>query len=156
MLNPIHNTTFTESFWSHDDAIPYVSDQNRAHALRSHMLQALELAGVRVAPVLMHRLQQAQDVADLWFLRIDIMQELSMRLSEEAARSTMGTITALFVGHMPDSVFTPSQYAIRTQNVADGVDSSYFESRFGNTRISAAGPSNPAPPAARSTLPPGR
>lgn len=133
MSNAIHSTAFTESFWSHDEAFPYVSDQERANGLRGQIMDILQ-GGFGVAPALMQKLDQAEEVEGLWFLRIDIMQELSMRLSEDGARSTMDKITALFVGHMPDSVFMPSHYATRMQNELQKMDNyGYGNLAFGDS-----------------------
>jgi hypothetical protein len=121
MFNAIENITFTESFWNEDDVIPYLSNLDRATAVRNQIIDLLDQGGLSLAPALTLKLTNATEIAELWFLRIDIMQALSLQLSETQARSTMGVITAFFMGLMPESVFTPSRYAIRTQNLSPGV-----------------------------------
>jgi hypothetical protein len=127
MFNAIENITFTESFWSDDDVTPYLSHLDRATVLRNQIVETLEQGGLAVAPALMLKLAKATEIAELWFLRIDIMQALSLQQSEEQARSTMGHITSFFIGLMPESVFTPSQYAIRTQNLSRNVGAPFAQ-----------------------------
>lgn len=51
----------------------------------------------------------AQGIAELWYLRPDLMQMISVSTGEAVARDVLAQITALFEGHHP--MATPSRFA---------------------------------------------
>ena len=51
----------------------------------------------------------AQGIAELWYLRPDLMQMISVSTGEAVARDVLTQITALFEGHHP--MPTPSRFA---------------------------------------------
>ena len=51
----------------------------------------------------------AQGIAELWYLRPDLMQMISVSTGEAIARDVLAQITALFEGHHP--MATPSRFA---------------------------------------------
>ncbi len=122
MYCPIENTSFTESFWSHDESSPYESCQERASKVRNQIIETLELDGLVLELPLMHRVLNATDIQCLWFLRPDIMQAISLRQSEEQARSVMERITSLFVGSMPESLFRQRHFTVSVPASQDSKD----------------------------------
>ncbi|MDB5964469.1 MAG: hypothetical protein JWQ72_969, partial [Polaromonas sp.] len=50
---------------------------------------------------LAHRLQACQDAQALWYLRSDLMQELSARLGEREARRRLDALSEQFDGLLP-------------------------------------------------------
>jgi hypothetical protein len=112
MYCPIENTSFTESFWSHDESSPYESCMERATKVRCQIIETLQQDGLVLESPLMHKVLKATDIQVLWFLRPDIMQAISLRQSEEQARSVMERITSLFVGSMPESLFKPRHLTV--------------------------------------------
>lgn len=52
---------------------------------------------------------RAPGIAELWYLRPDLMQIISVSTGEVVARDVLAQITALFEGHHP--MATPSRFA---------------------------------------------
>jgi hypothetical protein len=60
-------------------------------------------------PKVWSRVQQAQDMQSLWYLRSDVMHLLSEHCGEAMARSKLHDITDLFRGHLPTAQFASSK-----------------------------------------------
>ncbi|MGA8514759.1 MAG: hypothetical protein WB821_08300, partial [Burkholderiaceae bacterium] len=90
--------------------------------VRSRIIETLQQDGLVLESPLMHKVLHATDVHGLWFLRPDIMQAISLRQSEERARSVMERITSLFVGSMPESLFKQSHFAVPVPAPQDSKD----------------------------------
>jgi hypothetical protein len=76
--------------------------------VRYRIIKTLEHEGLPSDALLIQKVFMISDVEGLWFLRTDIMQDLSLRYGEEEARIILGEITPLFVGLVPESMFRPS------------------------------------------------
>jgi hypothetical protein len=63
---------------------------------RQAMLGALGEAGAAANARLHRRIRYAGDLDDLWYLRSDLMADLSLRHGEAQARTMLQPITALF------------------------------------------------------------
>lgn len=67
--------------------------------IREAMLEALDVHGEQHHMTLDMAIRFANDIAELWYLRPELLQALAARSDENAARETMRKITAMFKGH---------------------------------------------------------
>lgn len=77
--------------------------------IRKAMLFALDAHCGAQRSALDRKINQAQGIAELWYLRPDLMQIISICTGEAIAREVLTQITALFEGHHP--MGTPSRFA---------------------------------------------
>ncbi len=106
------NSLSTESFWRlfQSQKTNEASDTDPVLTLevRYRIIETLEHEGLPGDAPLIRKVRAASDVAGLWFLRADIMHDLSLRYGELEAQTIMGDITPLFAGLVPDSLFRPA------------------------------------------------
>ena len=79
-------------------------DREQVERVRRAMVGSLEQAGPDGFEHVVRRLEQAKDIAALWFLRAALMAALSAIDDETAARRAMARITPLFNGLLPASL----------------------------------------------------
>lgn len=80
-----------------------------AERIRKAMLFALDSHCGPVHATLDLRICRAPGIAELWYLRPDLMQMISVSTGETCARDVLAQITALFEGHHP--MATPSRFS---------------------------------------------
>ena len=85
--------------------------QDQVEHIRSAMLDcmALFLGDSPVRPPVWARVQYADDIQSLWFLRSDVMHMLCEHCGETLASSKVHALTALFCGHIPSAQYASSQ-----------------------------------------------
>ncbi len=119
MMNLLENPPSADSAWSlieDEDSDWSVFDQGagiqrdkvhvfRAADVRYRIIKTLEHEGLPSDALVMRKISTISDVEGLWFLRTDMMQDLSLRFGEQEAQIVMGDITPLFTGLVPDSMF---------------------------------------------------
>jgi hypothetical protein len=81
--------------------------------VRYRIIETLEHEGLPYDDKLMRKVFTISDIEGLWFLRTDIMHDLSLRFGEQEAQTIMGDITPLFVGLVPESMFRPDHVPFR-------------------------------------------
>jgi hypothetical protein len=116
MINLIENASLADSAWSiiedEDSEWGMFQQGNRRVSgvaeVRYRIIKTLEHEGLPSDAQLIHKVFNISDVEGLWFLRTDIMQDLSLRYGEEEARIILGEITPLFEGLVPESMFRPN------------------------------------------------
>lgn len=77
--------------------------------IRKAMLGALDTYCEPGHKALDLKIKLAQGIAELWYLRPDLMQIISVSTGEAIAREVLAQITALFEGHHP--MATPSRFS---------------------------------------------
>lgn len=77
--------------------------------IRNAMLSAISTHCGPDHNTLTERIDLAQGISELWYLRPDLMQMISITTGEAVARAVLAEITALFEGHHP--MPTPSRFA---------------------------------------------
>ena len=80
------------------------SEERRAGEIRVAMLNMLRLHGGHSVGRVAQRVQFADDLEALWYLRQDVMTALSEIDSEGAARRQMKQINSMFRGRLPDAM----------------------------------------------------
>jgi hypothetical protein len=80
------------------------SEERRAGEIRVAMLNMLRLHGGHAVSRVARRVQFADDLEALWYLRQDVMTALSDFDSEGAARHQMKQISSMFRGRLPDAM----------------------------------------------------
>jgi len=80
------------------------SDDRHAGQIRSAMLAMLQLHSGRTVQRVAQRVQFADDLEALWYLRQDVMTALSDFDGEGAARRQMKQINSMFKGRLPHSM----------------------------------------------------
>jgi hypothetical protein len=116
MINVTKKATSADSAWSiiEDEDSEWSMFQpsnwpaSSVAEVRYRIIETLEHEGLPSDALLIHKVFTIGDVEGLWFLRTDIMQDLSLRYGEEEARIILGEITPLFVGLVPESMFRPN------------------------------------------------
>jgi hypothetical protein len=85
--------------------------ESQLEHIRSEMYDcmALVLPSEIERPVILRRLQAAQDIQALWYLRSELMHALSTYCGETKARTLLDQLTALFRGHLPAAQFASAQ-----------------------------------------------
>ncbi|MDB5749617.1 MAG: hypothetical protein JWP65_38 [Ramlibacter sp.] len=76
--------------------------------IQEAMLTALGQAGAKSFPGVARRIQYADDLQTLWYLRGDLMAALADLHGEVHARETMRDISAQFQGMLPKGLTTRS------------------------------------------------
>lgn len=80
--------------------------------LRREMLAATARAPADRIPSITRRIYGAEDIADLWFLRTDLMVALASSLGEASARQALSSISERFTGLLPKCLLSrPSPLA---------------------------------------------
>lgn len=79
-----------------------------AERIRKAMLFALDAHCGNQHHALDLRINVARDIAELWYLRPDLMQAISVSSGEVVARGVLTQITVLFEGHQPGAA--PSRF----------------------------------------------
>ena len=74
---------------------------DRTEQIRENMLEVLGEAGAILRPVVQRRLQYAQDIEALWYLRSDWMAAVSATQGESAAAAHVRRINTMFNGLLP-------------------------------------------------------
>jgi hypothetical protein len=119
MTNLVENSSLADSAWSlieDEDSNWSLFKQGgrtqqdkwdvlRTVEVRYRIIKTLEHEGLPSDAPVMRRVFAINDLEGLWFLRTDIMQDLSLRFGELEAQIVMGDITPLFAGLVPDSMF---------------------------------------------------
>lgn len=80
-----------------------------AERIRKAMLFALDAHCGYHHHAIDARILRASDIPELWYLRPDVMQAISVSAGEAVARDVLAQVTALFEGHHP--MATPSRFA---------------------------------------------
>ena len=80
------------------------SEERRAGEIRVAMLNMLRLHTGHAVSRVAQRVQFADDLEALWYLRQDVMTALSDFDSEGAARRQMKQINSMFRGRLPDAM----------------------------------------------------
>ena len=80
------------------------SEERRAGEIRMAMLNMLRLHGGNGVSRVAQRVQFADDLEALWYLRQDVMTALSDFDGESAARRQMKQINSMFRGRLPDAM----------------------------------------------------
>jgi hypothetical protein len=109
-------STGTDSFWNwltgeapgHDG----MASVERTMVLRHRIIDRLRRAGLSENSNLMYRVVNVPDLQGLWFMRPEIMRSLSSLHGEERAGRIMGTITQLFWGLLPETMFRQFKFAV--------------------------------------------
>jgi hypothetical protein len=85
--------------------------QAQVDHIRHEMLDcmALFLPNQGERPAVWARVQYADDIQSLWFLRSDVMHMLSDHCGETLAALKIDTLTALFRGHIPKAQFASAK-----------------------------------------------
>lgn len=83
---------------------PQRSEERRAGQIRVAMLEMLRPHGGHGVARVAQRVQFADDLEALWYLRQDVMTALSDFDGEGAARHQMRQINSMFKGRLPDSM----------------------------------------------------
>jgi hypothetical protein len=80
--------------------------------LRREMLAAVARAHADSIPSITRRIYCAEDIADLWFLRTDLMVGLASSVGEASAREAVASLSHRFDGLLPKSLYSrPSALA---------------------------------------------
>jgi hypothetical protein len=74
--------------------------------IQASMLEALGQAGAKRFPAIARRIQYADDLQALWYLRGDLMAALATLHGEAHARETIGAISDRFQGLLPKGLST--------------------------------------------------
>ena len=79
--------------------------------IRDEMLDCMELFLDPTAerPTVWTRVQYADDIQSLWFLRSDLMHMLCDHCGETLAAIKVDTLTTLFRGHIPTAQFASAR-----------------------------------------------
>ena len=77
----------------------------RMDAIRQAMLELLGDQGQADHPSLVRRVRHARDVQALWYARSDLMGALAGLSGEARARQQVDSVTELFKGVLPDSLY---------------------------------------------------
>lgn len=72
--------------------------------IREAMLAALGDPAPKASPQIVRRIRYANDIETLWYLRGELMAELSAIHDERVARQKIASITAQFRGLLPGSL----------------------------------------------------
>jgi len=80
------------------------SEERRAGEIRVAMLNMLRLHGGHSVSRVAQRVQFADDLEALWYLRQDVMTALNDLDGESAARRQMKQINSMFRGRLPESM----------------------------------------------------
>jgi hypothetical protein len=80
------------------------SEERQAGQIRMAMLNMLRLHGGHAVARVAQRVQFADDLEALWYLRQDVMTALSDFDGEGAARRQMKQINSMFKGRLPESM----------------------------------------------------
>ena len=99
-------TTLRNSFfgWVSPAGIPVVNPEIRMEEIRHTMLLELTVQDDTQLLDLERRLQMATDIQTLWYARSELMQVVSHRLGEAAAKDHLDRITRMFDGLVPASI----------------------------------------------------
>ncbi len=90
-----------KSFWAFLGRELSEAPEVVAERIRNGMLLALAVHCDEQSHSLNVRVQIARGVYELWYLRPDLMQAISVSAGEFAARDVLTQITDLFTGHHP-------------------------------------------------------
>ncbi|WP_309681016.1 hypothetical protein [Polaromonas sp.] len=106
----------SESFWGwlmgQDKATEGLSNEARALEVRLRIISTLKQRGLTDSSPLVHRVANSPNLQSLWYLRPEIMLELSSLHGEAQARSILADhITPLFAGLLPKGLFRRSSIA---------------------------------------------
>lgn len=92
-----------KSFWAFlGRELPQTPEAVAEH-VRKSMLRALATHCDEQPRAIERKVKVARDIYELWYLRPDLMQTLSVCAGEVAARAALAQITAEFKGHQPQS-----------------------------------------------------
>jgi hypothetical protein len=69
--------------------------------IRQAMLDALGEHGALAHPALKRRVEYAEDIQDLWYLRGDVLTAISSSEGEAIARAHLARISEMFRGSLP-------------------------------------------------------
>jgi len=88
-----------------------VEAQAQVEHIRQEMLDcmALFLPAKGLRPAVWTRVEYADDIQSLWFLRSDVMHMLCDHCGETLAALKVQTLTSLFRGHIPTAQFASAQ-----------------------------------------------
>lgn len=99
----------TDSFWAWIGREACEAPAVVTERIRQAMLLALDTHCSPCHSALNLKVKLAPGIAELWYLRPDLMQRISVSTGEAIAREVLTHITALFEGHHP--MATPSRFA---------------------------------------------
>lgn len=89
------------------------SPESQAHVehIREEMLDCMDefLANKTSRPAVWSKVQYADDIQSLWFLRSDVMHMLSDHCGETLAATKVDDLTAMFRGHIPKAQFASAR-----------------------------------------------
>jgi hypothetical protein len=85
--------------------------QAQVERIREEMLDSMApyIVNADARPPVWTRVQYADDIQSLWFLRSDLMHMLSDYCGETLAATKVHELTALFSGHIPKAQFASAQ-----------------------------------------------
>ena len=88
-----------------------VEIESKVEHIREEMLDcmALTLGDSAMRPAVWTRVQYADDIQSLWFLRSDVMHMLSEHCGETTAANKVHNLTALFRGLIPSAQFASAR-----------------------------------------------
>jgi hypothetical protein len=95
---------------------PTVNVELKTSTVRSAMLGSLGANGREIHPNIHRKIRFANDVHGLWYCRSELMAVLADVHGEAAARATIGYITELFQGLLPDSLLSRNSPASKRRN----------------------------------------
>lgn len=114
-----NDSAFTESFWErvmgYDTSPGGLAGLQYVGNVRQQMLEKLDGCGLAANSPVMRQIADASDLQGLWYLRPNIMQALASIHGEVRARSILGSITPLFAGLLPESMFKRLRSALQMQ-----------------------------------------
>ncbi len=89
---------------------------DRTEDIRESMLEVLGDTGAERHPVVLRRLQYAQDIEALWYLRSDWMAAVSTTQGESAAAAHVRRINIKFEGLLPGGLQSrPAGHTLHSQ-----------------------------------------
>ena len=87
--------------------------KNALENIRSSILARLNSCGLHNNTVIHLRVTYANDLQDLWYMRGDIMADISAAQGEAVAKRHLADISEMFKGHLPRGLQTrPSPLGI--------------------------------------------
>jgi hypothetical protein len=100
-----------------DNSTDDMSNEAKVIEVRLRIIKTLKQRGLADGAPLLLRVARTPGLEDLWYLRPDIMQTLSVLHGEAKARSIMtGDITPLFAGSLPTQLLKPHLVRTRTHH----------------------------------------
>jgi hypothetical protein len=93
------------------EAAPSLGSLPQLEHIRERMLQCMAsfLEAGALRPAVWSKVQYADDIQALWYLRSDVMQLLSGHCGETLAASELAALTELFRGHLPAAQFASAR-----------------------------------------------